>query len=67
MMERIPYGRTSVGIGGKRKCCGTCRNHIKGKEDPDWSCDNPESERYGEYTGYEERCDDYEPREPRRP
>lgn len=55
------YNRMNLGA-GKEECCGTCWWHKKKREDPDWSCDNPESERYGEYTGYKEWCEEHEKR-----
>lgn len=38
--------------------CGTCRYHYFQKADT-WFCDCQESERYGEYTDYNEGCEEY--------
>jgi hypothetical protein len=51
------------------KCCGTCQHHkCEGSycgDDPEWICDNPDSDYYGDYTEYDdgEECVDYERRE----
>lgn len=49
------------------KRCGTCRHHRCERGSKDWYCDNPNSEYYAEFTGYEDcpQCQDWEARKPK--
>jgi len=44
-------------------CCGNCKYHYFDKEDQDWVCDCTESEFYTDYTGYEDKCEEWEAEE----
>lgn len=44
------------------KICGTCKYH-KPESFGDFSCDNSDGEYFGDYTGYNDRCPDWEKRE----
>lgn len=46
--------------------CGTCKFHFYDKDDEDWVCDNLESWRYADYTGYEDSCEEYKSRKPKK-
>lgn len=41
--------------------CHNCRHDVREKQDT-FCCGNEESEHYGEYTDYEDRCDLWEER-----
>jgi len=57
------YGYTHLNIGEKKQeCCGTCKHHRKRKQDPDWTCNNPDSDCYADFTGYKDYCENYEAR-----
>ena len=43
--------------------CGNCSYRKKIAGDQDWSCDCSASYRYGEYTGYNEHCEDFKQRQ----
>ena len=43
--------------------CGHCLYHKKVNEY--WVCDNDNSECYGEYTEYNEKCEEFEERQAR--
>lgn len=50
----------------KVECCGTCQYHKPDNTWPDdWICTNPESERCGDWTDYEDICECYEERRKR--
>ncbi|MBO5610591.1 MAG: hypothetical protein J5929_09535 [Eubacterium sp.] len=51
-----------------RKCCGNCRYHRPEKHEEDrrkteWSCDNAESDNWGCFTEYNDKCEDWEGRD----
>ena len=48
------------------KCCGTCKFHFYDRDDEDWVCDNLESECYMDFTGYEDSCEEFEARHPKK-
>ena len=46
----------------RSECCGNCRyNHREGKDL--FSCSNEDCEHYASYTGYDDWCDGYEPKD----
>lgn len=50
----------------KVECCGTCQYHMPDNTWPDdWICTNPESERCGDWSEYEDICECYEERKKR--
>ena len=46
----------------KEECCGNCKYHYYDREDEDWVCDCQNSEYYTDYTGYTDKCEEYEER-----
>ena len=47
----------------EQECCGTCRFHKQDEQfSEDWMCCNDESDNFGDYTGYEDGCSEYEKR-----
>ena len=51
----------------EEKCCGTCRYHSpcdlkRGQRKPDWMCVGMDSEYFGEYTAYDDSCEEWEGR-----
>lgn len=44
-------------------CCGNCKNHIYDDDAQDWVCDCEDSEFYSDYTGYNDKCEEWEERE----
>ena len=44
------------------ECCGNCKYHRFDKDRQEWICANPQSDCEGEYTPYEESCDEHEGR-----
>ena len=42
---------------GEYRVCGRCLWH---NFDGDWGCGCPDSERYGDWTGWNETCEDWE-------
>lgn len=40
------------------RCCGTCKFHEA--DGCDFVCDNPDSDNYSDWTGYEDVCDEWE-------
>ena len=40
--------------------CGECKYHQF--RDGDWTCTNEDSEFYGEYTDYNDECEEFEER-----
>ena len=47
----------------EQACCGNCRFHEQDEEySGDWICSNDLSDNYGDYTEYEDACEEYEQR-----
>ncbi|MCD8209051.1 MAG: hypothetical protein LUD72_14025 [Bacteroidales bacterium] len=42
------------------KCCGTCKYHRFNKNDDEWVCLCPDSYYFGDYTEYDDKCEDWE-------
>lgn len=42
------------------KCCGTCRYSKYDKESEDYTCQNPDSEDFADWTESNHVCDEYE-------
>ena len=42
-----------------RHICGNCKYHISECIDDGFACCNPDSESYGLYTDYDDRCEDF--------
>ena len=47
----------------RNEICGTCRWHKK-ENDGSWTCSNPESDLYSDWTDYNSSCEEYEERAP---
>lgn len=43
-----------------KRICGSCKHHRP--DGPEWICSNENCDMYACYTGYEDRCDDWEGR-----
>lgn len=43
-----------------RHICGTCAHHVP--SGGDWSCGNEDSDAYGNYTMFDDECEDWESR-----
>ena len=48
------------------KCCGKCRYHVFDDEEDDWFCDCPMADAFLSWTGYEDCCEDFEARRPKK-
>lgn len=48
---------------GKDECCGTCKYHFTGISELIYGCNNPASDQYREWTGYEDECNSWEDRD----
>ena len=47
----------------EQACCGNCRFHEQDEQfSEDWMCCNDQSDNFGDYTGYEDGCPEYERR-----
>lgn len=46
----------------QNEICGECRYHCRANLDGDWVCENPESNREGEWTDYDDGCENWEGR-----
>ncbi len=46
-----------------KEICGNCKWHRREKESGEFCCTCPESEYYGDYTEYTDRCDELEERD----
>lgn len=46
----------------REKVCGTCRWHKKVMPDNGWGCTCFESEFYGDWSEYSDRCEEWEGR-----
>jgi len=59
--EGVVWEMTNAELPGELKCCGKCRFH-EWDDGDDYTCENPESVNYTEYTLYGDSCDDYKTR-----
>ena len=41
----------------QKRCCGTCRFHNHDDDYDDWFCENPETEEYACFTGFDDGAD----------
>ena len=42
------------------QCCGTCQHHKDRRWPSDWTCTNGKSKNHGNYTEWEDWCEQYE-------
>lgn len=48
------------------KCCGNCMYHLFDEDQDDWECRNVLADAYLNWTGYDDCCEDFVPREPKK-